>query len=1217
MKKIANRFFVFCVFCLSMMLFFPAVSAAAGTAIIIYAKGTVAGGVWPHMRLLVNGAAVKDWNVENADYKPFAASLVLNEGENRFSVVFDNNSSNTAENRNLYIDYLKVGGVRIDVENSCFGTVVYKVPSYKYGLKVSQHEMNSNGSLDFKITYEKGKVWDICAAYLRNFFRKINLDYPGLAAVKGAVNGGDYILAETEFVNYLKKRTLPKYFFNAADKQTILDVLDRNENFAGYKESILAAANKSINHIFTDINFNAGADFDWDSIIPNDSNSYIEKTGWLPELARAYWISGDEKFAKEFSAVVKDWIKDNPRPNKVVWSTLNTSSKTWAELHIPSLAANWIEAYSMILNSGSISRDVHIRFVNQMWEFASYLEAANNEAGNSVRNHYIVQLTGIADIGIMFPEFGNSSHWRNFGFSGINRHLSEGVLDDGGYIEMTSGYHDFVVDSLLDTFLLARLNGYEGDLDTSRYKKMFLWEANIKTPNNKLPLIGDGHERTVGGTLAKGALLFDDPAMKIFDSYKFPKEYIWRFGKIGLEKFNSFAPPISSAASVRLPDSQFFVLKSGEDKNSNYLMFDCAPFGEAQINGHSHNHSDALNVAAMANGKNLLIDTGSVFYGDPLISYYQSARAHNLIVFDGKDFSCRDHLEQPKHDKPFVTDWVSSPSMDFAGCSYASVAESMSVANAKCLNSSNLSGPKHTRKILFAKPNYWIVSDLVEGVGRHKLDLLYHPADYEANKYDIISLDKITPQKVTEFLPAGTSYTAVIGSPYLKFTKASVALPATFSTLIYPNAVTAGITSAKLAVKAGTAAVVDTAAQGFKIDIAKENATDYFLISHATPASRAYGSIAFDGQTAYLRETNGVLSKVDTVNGGNLKYGDFSLTISNGEANVTWPNDSAVLTTICKSGIAEIYVNSKKISSFDKEGDCFTFTVQKESACVPTCTTANAKQCNGNGVQTCAMSGGCLRWSTAAACPTNQTCTGGICFLTCTSECAGGAKQCDGTIGLKTCAAANGCFKWGATTNCPTGQICSGAGACAVPNCVAKTCASLGNYECGGWNDGCGGSINCGVCESGKTCNTNGRCVSSGGGGSGSGSVVNPLINPIVKMTRAEIIAKINEIVALIAKLQEQLKAMTGEKYSCVQITKVLRYGMQNDLQVKCLQEVLEAQGYAVVVSGNYDLATKSAVKMFQGKNAKEILAPYGLRAGSGNAGNATLGKINMLIAGG
>lgn len=44
--------------------------------------------------------------------------------------------------------------------------------------------------------------------------------------------------------------------------------------------------------------------------------------------------------------------------------------------------------------------------------------------------------------------------------------------------------------------------------------------------------------------------------------------------------------------------------------------------------------------------------------------------------------------------------------------------------------------------------------------------------------------------------------------------------------------------------------------------------------------------------------------------------------------------------------------------------------------------------------------------------------------------------------------------------------------------CVPVTCSSLGK-QCGSWSDGCGSTIYCGTCPSGKTCDTNGQCVTS------------------------------------------------------------------------------------------------------------------------------------------
>jgi hypothetical protein len=106
-----------------------------------------------------------------------------------------------------------------------------------------------------------------------------------------------------------------------------------------------------------------------------------------------------------------------------------------------------------------------------------------------------------------------------------------------------------------------------------------------------------------------------------------------------------------------------------------------------------------------------------------------------------------------------------------------------------------------------------------------------------------------------------------------------------------------------------------------------------------------------------------------------------------------------------------------------------------------------------------------------------------------------------------------------------------------VAICVAKTCATLGNYQCGSWSDGCGATISCGACTGGKTCNASGQCVSQTTGGPVGGPVVESEQRQQIqqeKLTRAEIIAKIAEIkklliqliIQLIAELQKQLAAL-------------------------------------------------------------------------------------------
>ena len=70
--------------------------------------------------------------------------------------------------------------------------------------------------------------------------------------------------------------------------------------------------------------------------------------------------------------------------------------------------------------------------------------------------------------------------------------------------------------------------------------------------------------------------------------------------------------------------------------------------------------------------------------------------------------------------------------------------------------------------------------------------------------------------------------------------------------------------------------------------------------------------------------------------------------------------------------------------------------------------------------------------------------------------------------------------------------------------CIMTTCSALG-YSCGSWDDGCGGTLNCGTCFAGDIC-SNGTCVSPGGQNNGPGGVSGgPSYVPSIVITPSEI----------------------------------------------------------------------------------------------------------------
>ncbi|MBI2644508.1 MAG: carboxypeptidase regulatory-like domain-containing protein [Candidatus Wildermuthbacteria bacterium] len=138
-------------------------------------------------------------------------------------------------------------------------------------------------------------------------------------------------------------------------------------------------------------------------------------------------------------------------------------------------------------------------------------------------------------------------------------------------------------------------------------------------------------------------------------------------------------------------------------------------------------------------------------------------------------------------------------------------------------------------------------------------------------------------------------------------------------------------------------------------------------------------------------------------------------------------------------------------------------------------------------------------------------------------------------------------------------------------------------------------------------------------------SVSTPSISkPISEMTREEIVAKIAELQALVAKLQQELQALKqGSVLVGIPVdfsfSNDLKYGMRSD-EVKYLQIILKAEvgdpiyPANVPAGGWFGTTTKNSVIAFQEKYAQEILAPWGFTKGTGLVGKTTRAKLNTLL---
>jgi len=229
-------------------------------------------------------------------------------------------------------------------------------------------------------------------------------------------------------------------------------------------------------------------------------------------------------------------------------------------------------------------------------------------------NHYLSDVAGLLWLGVMAPELRDAESWRNFGLKELLREMDKQVLPDGADFESSTGYHRFVTELLLYSFLLCRANGIE--IDQTYWRKlrsMLVYIRGYLRPDGFAPLIGDTdngqflplQQRRAddhGYLLEVGARVFNDPTL--------------------------LGPQIGSVA---FPHAGTYIMRHDD----HYLCFNASGAG---INGRgSHGHNDALSIEVSAGGRAFIVDPGTYVYtGDLQRRHdFRSTAYHSTVKIDG------------------------------------------------------------------------------------------------------------------------------------------------------------------------------------------------------------------------------------------------------------------------------------------------------------------------------------------------------------------------------------------------------------------------------------------------------------------------------------------------------------------------------------------------------------------------------------------------------
>jgi len=521
-----------------------------------------------------------------------------------------------------------------------------------------------------------------------------------------AVEMSDFKTARGIFAQYIRRTLNPDLFSSIA-------YFVGDNAFMLPDESIEAAAERILDNKLVSVGvlYDFHEEVDW-SINPT-YNEYREWTWQLSRhhefklLAYRYLQTKDERFAKSFVELFESWVKQavvpqNARGHETLcWRTIEAGIRA---------SMNWPYALHAFYQSPYFTDDVLIDWYKSVWEHGWRLRNFHMTG-----NWLIMEMDGLANIGILFPMFNDSDEWLQYSYDKLSKELSRQIYPDGFQFELTTNYQHVVISHYSYIIKVANLYG----ISSFDHLKPTLEKVNdlylkIVMPNGRLPDLNDGCNERVSKLIESAVEMFPNR-----------KDFLWAKsqGKEGL-------PP--EYKSVLLTYSGIAVMRTSWDSDAVWALFDGGPYGAG------HQHEDKTNLLIFAYGKMLLTECGSYAYDDSEMRKYAiSSRSHNVILVDGQEQNRRFNYGWKEDDISKLSDikWLSTDDVDVSEGYYD-----------EGFGTDCAIQVKHIRKVIFVKKHtsldaYFIVVDRLypQDVKSHSYNVLWH-FDSESVKQNGLSV---------------------------------------------------------------------------------------------------------------------------------------------------------------------------------------------------------------------------------------------------------------------------------------------------------------------------------------------------------------------------------------------------------------------------------------------------------------------------------------------
>lgn len=439
-----------------------------------------------------------------------------------------------------------------------------------------------------------------------DFFAKIDITRPGLEGIPEATAHGDFTTARRLFAAEVRRTLQPERFLR-------IEREFRGAHFMKEGETVEQAAERILTGelISCSTPYKFTGEVDW--FINPTFNQYKEWTWQLsrhPEwaiLAERYRATGDERFAAAFVRFFRSWVRQALVPEDadgaatLCWRTIETGIR---------MGGAWQWALHSFYKSPHFTDDVLVDWYKSVWEHGWRLRNFHRTG-----NWLIMEMNGLAQIGILYPQFRDAAAWKQYAFERLVEELDAQVYPDGWQVELSTGYHQVDINNY--QWLIDVCRAYDEPIlpaFRAGLERMHAVNVLMMMPDGRLPDVNDGGWHEVARLMQHAVADYPNRA-----------DFLWAHTR-GAQ---GHPPAVTSHA---FPYAGYYIMRTGWEPDAIWALFDAGHFG------YGHQHEDKLNLLLHAYGRLLLTEAGNYAYdASAMRRYVLSTRAHNTIRVDGQD----------------------------------------------------------------------------------------------------------------------------------------------------------------------------------------------------------------------------------------------------------------------------------------------------------------------------------------------------------------------------------------------------------------------------------------------------------------------------------------------------------------------------------------------------------------------------------------------------